>query len=97
MNSFGTGLGVCGAAAAAPAAGAAAAAPPDEGALALGGTGAGAALGAGAGAAAVDAVVAGRFAQPVITSPASSSDNIVTCAARVTMMPPLTSTPVTSA
>ncbi|HKQ63809.1 MAG TPA: hypothetical protein VJZ73_02320, partial [Methylomirabilota bacterium] len=77
--------------------GAAAAAPPDEGALDLGAGAGPAGLGAGAGAAAVDAVVAGRFAQPVITSPASSSDNIVTCAARVTMVPPLTFTPVTSA
>jgi len=85
MNSFGDGRGVCAGAAAAAAAGAAAA----LGALALG---AGvAARGVGAGAAAVAAVVAGRFAQPVIISPASSRDIIVTCAARVSMLPPLAS------
>ena len=61
------------------------------GAAALGaGAGAGA-DGAGAGAAAADVVVAGRFAQPVIISPASSTDINVTCAARVTMTPPLAS------
>src|SRR5262245_37835562 len=88
MNSFGAGRGVC--AAAAPAG--AAAAAPDDGAAGLLGAGAGAAAGgAGAGAAADAAVVAGRFAQPVIISPASSSDIIVTCAARVAMTPPLAS------
>src|SRR5690242_18212130 len=86
MNSLGEGRGAW-AGAAAAAAGAAAAAP--DGALALGaGAGAGA---AGAGVAAEAAVVAGRFAQPVIISPASRSDISVSCAARVTMMPPLTS------
>src|SRR5437870_10669842 len=86
MNSFGEGRGVC-----PGAAGAAGAAAPDDGA---GWVGAGAELvagGAGAGAAAVAAVVAGRFAQPVIISPASSSDIIVTCAARVSMVSPLAS------
>src|SRR5215831_5801593 len=85
MNSFGDGRGVW----AGDAAAGAAAAAPDEGGAGLG---AGAAAGgAGAGAAADAAVVAGRFAQPVIISPASSSDIIVTCAARVTMAPPLVS------
>src|SRR5215471_15816199 len=85
MNSFGAGRGVA-VAALAPGAGAEA-----GGATALGaGAGAGA-DGAGAGAAADAAVVAGRFAQPVIISPASSSDINVTCAARVTMAPPLAS------
>jgi len=83
MNSLGDGRGVW-----ADAAAAGAAAAPGEGALWLG-VGAGvAARGAGAGVAAVAAVVAGVFAQPVIISPASSSDIIVTCAARVTMTPP---------
>src|SRR6185295_13712927 len=87
MNSFGTGRGAgAGAAAAAGAGGAGA----GEGALGAG-AGAGAGLGAAAGAAADAAVVAGRLAQPVIISPASSSDISVTCAARVTMTPPLTS------
>jgi hypothetical protein len=89
MNSFGDGRGVGAAAAAVPAAGGAAAAP-DEGGVAGLGAGAGAPP-EGAGAAAVAAVVAGRLAQPVIMSPASSSDIKVICAARVTMTPPLAS------
>src|SRR5207245_11229396 len=84
MNSLGDGRGVCAGAAGA------AAAPPDAGALGLGAGAGVAARGAGAGVAAVAAVVAGRLAQPVIISPASSSDIIVTCAARVSMIPPWT-------
>src|SRR5437660_12895097 len=85
MNSLGDGRGVCAGAAGA------AAAPPDAGALGLGAGAGVAARGAGAGVAAVAAVVAGRFAQPVITSPASSSDIIMTWAARVSTLPPVAS------
>src|SRR5438552_1051500 len=55
---------------------------------AVAGAGSGdAARDAGAGAA-VAAVVAGRFAQPLMIRPTSSSDITVTCAPRITMTPP---------
>ena len=89
-NSFGEGLGAAGPASARRGAGAGAAvlgAAGVDGAVARG---AGAGAGAGAGGAAAEAVVAGFFAQPLMISPTSSTDDNVACAARVSMTPPWT-------
>src|SRR5262249_1215353 len=96
-KSFGEGRGAAGPASGAGAAGAAVLrAPAVDGACGAadgdGGCGAAArGVGSGAGAAADVAVVAGFFAQPLMTRPISSSDDNVTYAARISMTSPLAS------
>src|SRR5262245_14556130 len=88
VNSFGEGRGAAGPASGAGAAGAAVLGAADgDGACGAATRG----VGSGAGADAAVAVVAGFFAQPLMMSPISSSDDNVTYAARISMTSPLAS------